>query len=127
MLGPGRARDGALMARLTAMVERATPQLFQHQIAALLGRPNAHRGLSAIPCPTALIVGRQDGWSPLAQHEEMAALIPGAVLTVIEGAGHMSPVEQPQAVAEALVAWMGMDERADEQACIQSPVPAYLS
>jgi pimeloyl-ACP methyl ester carboxylesterase len=127
MLAPGRARDGALMARLTAMVERATPQLFQRQIAALLGRPNAHRGLSVIPCPTAVIVGRQDAWSPLAQHEEMAALIPRAQLTVIEGSGHMAPVEQPEAVAEALLAWIGLDERADEQACIQSPIPAYLS
>ena len=127
MLGPGRARDGALMARLTAMVERATPQLFQHQIAALLGRPNAHRGLAAIPCPTAVIVGRQDAWSPLAQHEEMAGLIPHAQLMVIEGSGHMSPVEQPQAVADALLAWMALDEKADAQACIQAHVPAYLS
>jgi pimeloyl-ACP methyl ester carboxylesterase len=131
MLGPGRARDGELMARLSAMVERATPQLFQRQIAALLRRPNAHRGLSAISCPTAVIVGRQDAWSPLAQHEEMAALVPEAQLTVIEEAGHMTPVEQPEAVAEALLAWMGIDpqahERTNEQACIQSPIPAYLS
>jgi pimeloyl-ACP methyl ester carboxylesterase len=92
--------------RLTAMVERATPRLFQRQIGALLTRPNAHRGLSAIPCPTAVIVGRQDAWSPLAQHEEMAALIPGARLSVIEDCGHMSPAEQPKAVADALFAWM---------------------
>lgn len=127
MLGPGRARDGDLMARLSAMVERATPQLFQRQIAALLGRPNAHRGLAAIACPTAVIVGRQDAWSPLAQHEEMAALIPGAQLTVIEESGHMSPVEQPEAVAGALLAWMGIGGKADQRACIQSPIPAYLS
>jgi pimeloyl-ACP methyl ester carboxylesterase len=106
MLGPHRVRDAALMDRLTAMVERATPRLFQRQIGALLTRPNAHRGLSQIPCPTAVIVGRQDAWSPLAQHEEMAALIPEARLSVIEEAGHMSPVEQPEAVAEALFAWM---------------------
>ena len=106
MLAPGRARDEALMGRLTAMVERATPRLFQRQIGALITRPNAHRGLHAIACPTAVIVGRQDGWSPLAQHEEMAALIPQARLTVIEDCGHMSPVEQPEAVAEALAAWL---------------------
>jgi len=106
MLAPRRARDSALMARLTAMVERATPRLFQRQIGALLTRPNAHRGLPAIPCPTAVIVGRLDAWSPLAQHEEMAALIPDAWLSVVEDCGHMSPVEQPDAVAEALVAWM---------------------
>ena len=106
MLAPQRARDPALMDRLTAMVERATPRLFQRQIGALLTRPNAHRGLSAIPCPTAVIVGRQDAWSPLAQHEEMTALIPRARLSVIEDCGHMSPAEQPGIVAEALYAWM---------------------
>jgi pimeloyl-ACP methyl ester carboxylesterase len=106
MLGPGRSRDAALMARLSAMVERATPELFQRQSGALLTRPNAHRGLAAIPCPTAVIVGRQDAWSPLAQHEEISTLIPHAWLTVIEDSGHMSPVEQPEAVAEALAVWM---------------------
>jgi len=106
MLAPHRARDQVLMDRLTAMVERATPRLFQRQIGALLTRPNAHRGLHAIPCPTAVIVGRQDAWSPLVQHEEMAALIPRARLMVIEDSGHMSPAEQPAAVADALFAWM---------------------
>lgn len=106
MLAPQRVRDEALMGRLTAMVERATPRLFQRQIGALLTRPNAHRGLTSIPCPTAVIVGRQDAWSPPAQHEEMTALIPHAWLSVIEEAGHMAPVEQPEAVAEALAAWM---------------------
>ena len=109
MVGPTHVQDPALMARLTAMVERATPQLFQRQIGALLTRPNAHRSLAAISCPTAVIVGRQDAWSPLAQHEEMAALIPHAWLTVIEDCGHMSPVEQPEAVAEALVQWLATE------------------
>lgn len=106
MLPASRLRDDALMGRLTAMVERATPRLFQRQIGALLTRPNAHRGLAAISCPTALIVGRQDAWSPPAQHQEMAALIPGAWLSVIEDCGHMSPAEQPEAITDALEAWM---------------------
>ena len=91
MLAPHSARDPALMARLTVMVERATPRLFQRQIGALLTRPNAHRGLATIPCPTAVIVGRLDAWSPIAQHVEMATLIPQARLSVIEDAGHMAP------------------------------------
>ena len=94
------------MARLTAMVERAAPGLFQRQINALLTRPNAHRGLAAIACPTVVAVGALDAWSPIAQHEEMAALIPNARLRVIDASGHMSPAEQPEAVAEILTAWM---------------------
>ena len=106
MVADGRAADAALMDRLTAMVERANPDLFERQVQALLGRPNAFRALGAIPCPTALIVGRLDTWSPPAQHEEMAACIAGAYLTVIDGSGHMAPAEQPDAVSAALLSWM---------------------
>jgi pimeloyl-ACP methyl ester carboxylesterase len=113
MVAPDRGGDEALMARLTAMVERAAPPLFQTQINALLTRPNAHGGLSAIPCPTVVAVGALDAWSPLAQHKEMAALIPKARLAVIGASGHMSPAEQPEAVADVLAAWM--DAPAGEQ------------
>jgi pimeloyl-ACP methyl ester carboxylesterase len=109
MVAAGRAADAALMDRLTAMVERASPALFERQVQALLDRPNAYRALASIRCPTAMIVGRLDTWSPPAQHEEMAARIPNAYLTVIDGAGHMSPVEQPDAVSAALLSWLGAD------------------
>ena len=32
--------------------------------------------------------------------------IPGAVLTLIEGAGHFTPLEEPEAVKKALRAWL---------------------
>jgi pimeloyl-ACP methyl ester carboxylesterase len=106
MVAADRVGDTALMARLSAMVERADPPLFQRQIGALLTRPNARRTLSAITCPTAVIVGKLDSWSPPAQHEEMAACIQNSYLAVIEGSGHMTPAEQPEAVADVLAEWM---------------------
>ena len=57
------------------------------------------------------MVGRQDRWSPLAQHEEIAAVIPGAELVVIEDSGHMAPVEQPEQVSQALLAGSVLDSR----------------
>ena len=33
-------------------------------------------------------------------------MIPNARLRVIDASGHMSPAEQPEAVAEILTAWM---------------------
>jgi pimeloyl-ACP methyl ester carboxylesterase len=58
-----------------------------------------------------VMVGRQDRWSPLAQHEEIAALIPHAELSVVEESGHMSPVEQPEQVSNALLRWLGLREK----------------
>jgi pimeloyl-ACP methyl ester carboxylesterase len=109
MVDEARSGDPALLEPLRAMVMRATPEQHERQIRALLGRPDARPLLSTISCPTLVMVGRQDRWSPLAQHEEIAALIPGAELVVIENSGHMSPVEQPEAVSQALLRWLGFD------------------
>ena len=109
MVDEARTGDPALMEPLRAMVLRATPEQHERQIRALLGRPDARPLLPTITCPTLVMVGRQDRWSPLAQHEEIAALIPGAELVVIENSGHMSPVEQPEAVSQALLRWLGLD------------------
>jgi pimeloyl-ACP methyl ester carboxylesterase len=96
----------ALLDPLAAMVERYTPDNFENQQRALLDRPDARAVLSSIDCPTLILCGRQDAWSRVAQHEEIAALIPGSKLVVIEECGHMSPVEQPEAVTSALSGWV---------------------
>ncbi|MFJ2994281.1 alpha/beta fold hydrolase [Pandoraea sp. NPDC087047] len=90
------------------MIERSDPDQFAAQIHALLGRPDASAQLSDVRCPTLVLCARQDTWSPLARHEIMAALIPGAVLSVVEHSGHMSPMERPQAVADAMRAWLSL-------------------
>ncbi|WP_240540072.1 alpha/beta fold hydrolase [Salinarimonas soli] len=113
MVHEDRVGDDALMAPLRAMVMRATPAQHARQIRALLNRPDARPLLPAIECPTLVMVGRQDRWSPLAQHEEIAAAIPDATLVVIEDSGHMAPVEQPRAVTDALLAWLGFPDAKD--------------
>jgi pimeloyl-ACP methyl ester carboxylesterase len=90
------------------MVERQTPDRYAAQIDALLGRPDVSALLRAIRVPTLVACGREDAWSPLPQHEEIAALVPGSRLAVFEDCGHMAPMEQPGAVASALVAWLAM-------------------
>ena len=78
MVHPARLADDGLMDAILDMIERQTPDQFAAQIEALLARPDAGAVLRAIRCPTLVLCGRQDAWSPLAQHEEMAAMIPGA-------------------------------------------------
>ncbi len=103
--GPNR-ENAALMRDLTEMVLRRSPALHQRQITALVNRPDAAAYLGDIACPTLLVVGRHDAWSPVAQHEEMLALLPDARLEVVEDAGHFAPVEQPEAVADLLAAFL---------------------
>lgn len=102
MLPESRWNDEVLLESVLAMVERKTPQIHAAQIRALLTRPDASAMLPGISCPTLLLCGREDRWSPLARHEQMAARIPGARLAVIEGAGHMTTMERPESVSAAM-------------------------
>lgn len=102
MLPESRWNDEVLMESILAMVERKTPQIHAAQIRALLTRPDAGAVLPGISCPTLLLCGREDRWSPLARHEQMAARIPGALLAVIEDAGHMTTMERPESVSAAM-------------------------
>jgi pimeloyl-ACP methyl ester carboxylesterase len=106
MVHPDRLGDERLMAPLHAMILRMTPAIHARQIKALLDRPDAEAVLPTIRCPVLIGVGRQDAWSPLAQHEAIAAAIPHAKLVVFEDSGHMAPMEAPEAVTAALRGWL---------------------
>lgn len=88
------------------MLERSSPLQFEAQITALLNRPDATPVLPSIACPTLVLTGREDLWSPPEQHAAIAHAIPGAQLTVLEHCGHMSTLEQPQGVNQALQDWL---------------------
>jgi len=106
MVDPRRKDDRDLIDSLKAMVTRATPDQHQRQIQALLNRPDARGVLASVSCPTLVMVGRQDQWSPIAQHEEIASLIPGSRLVIIEDCGHMSLAERPMETTQALLDWL---------------------
>ena len=95
---------------ILAMIERKTADTFAAQLNALIQRPDATGVLAALQCPTLLLCGRQDAWSPLARHEDMHRLCPHSRLVVVEGSGHMTTMEQPQAVSRALRDWMENDK-----------------
>lgn len=106
MMGASPSRIAEVMPALVAMVERATPEGFARQIAALLNRPDARPLLPTIDVPTLLLSGANDTWSSIAQHADMQRQVPHATLVEIAGAGHMSPAEKPEPVARALRRWL---------------------
>jgi pimeloyl-ACP methyl ester carboxylesterase len=61
--------------------------------------------LGAISVPSLVIVGRQDRMTPVKYSEYLASNIPDAELVVIEDAGHMVALEQPQLVTAAVSRW----------------------
>ena len=106
MMKPGRMSDSALVETIVRMIERKNPRIHEMQMLALLGRPDAKPVLPKIACPTLLLTGREDSWSPPAAHEAMAAAIPSSRLVIVPDSGHMAPMEQPAAVASAMREWL---------------------
>jgi pimeloyl-ACP methyl ester carboxylesterase len=106
MVHPDRLADAALMTAIHDMIERKSLDVFEAQVRALLARPEAGPLLPRIRCPTLLLCGREDAWSPPARHEEMARAIPGARLVLVNDCGHMSTMERPEAVNAALLSWL---------------------
>ena len=73
----------------------------------LARRPDSTPLLSKMLCPTLVLVGEQDALSPPEVAEQMASAIPGARLTRIPGAGHLSNLENPSAFNRALLDHLG--------------------
>jgi pimeloyl-ACP methyl ester carboxylesterase len=105
LVHPSRLSDAPLVDSILDMMQRKSPAIFGAQVKALVERPDATPVLRAIRCPTLVICGREDSWSPLARHEQIASLIPGSKLVVIETCGHMATMERPAEVTAALLEW----------------------
>ncbi|WEK45909.1 MAG: alpha/beta hydrolase [Candidatus Andeanibacterium colombiense] len=106
MVAPARRGDEGLMEPMRAMCRRAGTATFEAQIKALLARPEQESLLPQIACPMLVMTGSEDSWSPVPQHEAIAAAVPNSELVVVEGAGHMIMPEAPEAVNAAIAHWL---------------------
>lgn len=82
------------------------PQVFANQSAALRDRADRQDALRAFRGPALVLMGADDRLCPRDRHELMHALMPQSRLTIIAGAGHLPPLEQPQPTAAALRRWL---------------------
>ena len=69
---------------------------------ALRDRPDSTPLLGRIGVPVLVVAGDDDQIAPAAEMEAMARAIPGAQFTLVAGAGHMTPLEQPPALTGAI-------------------------
>jgi pimeloyl-ACP methyl ester carboxylesterase len=106
MIGPDQRDNAPLVETMWQMCRDMGFDICERQIMALLNRPEVESLLPGIDVPALIGVGRDDSWAPPAQHEEIAAAIPGATLEIFEHCGHMAPVEAPDAFNAALTRWL---------------------
>ena len=104
-LAPGPARAETLDLVMD-MALALGPDVFVRQSRALQRRPDFSATLKSVRVPTLILCGRHDQLCPVSRHELMAAMIPGADLVVIDGAGHLPTLETPAEVTAALERWL---------------------
>ena len=101
-----RLTDKAFVDLIVQMAVDTGLEAFLRQQAALMARGDNRPLLPDIRCPTLVLIGRQDILTPLELSEEIAAAIPGAQLEIIDDSGHLSTLEQPDAVNRTLRRWL---------------------
>ena len=106
LVHPERQDDRRLLDTLIIMAQRVGRDAFLRQEKAIIARPDGRADLARIAVPSLVLCGREDQVTLLAWNEEMASLIPGAELVVIEHCGHLSTLEQPKEVNAALRHWL---------------------
>jgi pimeloyl-ACP methyl ester carboxylesterase len=89
-----------------AMADDVGAATFDRQLAAQATRIDERPALPRVAVPTLVLAGGADVLCPVDRHEEIAALVPGARLEVLDGVGHLVTLEAPARVAAALEAWL---------------------
>ncbi|MFF3018388.1 alpha/beta fold hydrolase [Streptomyces sp. NPDC057939] len=99
-MGPGSAPDRV---EACARIVHGCPAGVRHAWSQVLAALDLDAELARLTVPTAVIGGTADRLTPIGHARALAAALPNCVgLTELTGAGHMTPVEAPEAVSAAL-------------------------
>ena len=106
LVHPDHRGDRDLQDILFGMMRETGAEAYIRQQRAIMARPDSRPSLSGIEIPTLVLVGEGDAITPPEIAREMAEMIEWASLVVIPEAGHMSTLEQPERVNQALQLWL---------------------
>lgn len=98
--------DERLKGIVRAMARETGVEAFVKQERAIMGRPDSRPLLASIKCPTLVLVGDGDELTPPDLAKEIAGGIAGSKLAIVPECGHLSTLEQPDAVNAAMAEWL---------------------
>ncbi|MBR1218612.1 alpha/beta fold hydrolase [Bradyrhizobium sp. U87765 SZCCT0131] len=104
---PARVTEAALHRLVHDMGDDVGVAGFVNNQTAIIARPDSRPGLASIRCPTLVVGAEQDALLPKELSAEIAAGIAGSRLVLVPDCGHLSQAERPDAVADALLVWLG--------------------
>lgn len=88
------------------MARALGPDVFRRQSLALRDRADQTATLHRFAGPALVLMGAQDRLCPRDRHDLMHALMPRSKLVIVDGAGHLPPLEQPDQTLTALQDWL---------------------
>jgi pimeloyl-ACP methyl ester carboxylesterase len=91
-----------VVAAVRKIMADATPVGVMVAQRAMAARKDERQQLESTRIPVTVVYGEDDPIVPRAEAEAMAAAIPGATFVIVPNAGHLPPIEQPDAVTAAL-------------------------
>lgn len=95
-----------LVAALRERILATAPQAIADALHGLAARADSRPTLAEVRVPTLVLVGAEDVLTPPAESQAMAAAIPGSRLEIVARAGHLANLERPEAVNQALAAFL---------------------
>jgi 3-oxoadipate enol-lactonase len=102
-----RSANPDLVESVRSMIEATPTSTITAALEAMANRADSSQFLGTIAVPVLVVVGSDDEVTPRAEAEQMAASIAGARFEVIDGAGHLSNLERPEAFSSALETFLG--------------------
>jgi pimeloyl-ACP methyl ester carboxylesterase len=109
LLAPASLARPAIVERVRAMSSAASDAGIVAALQAMHDRPDSTPVLATIRVPTLIVVGAEDALTPPAMARVIHRGVAGSKLVEIPGAGHLAPLENPEAFNRALRAHLGHD------------------
>lgn len=107
LLCPSTLKEQPDLTRIVQqMMEAARPTTVAATLRGLARRPDRSAMLRELARPTLVVVGQEDAITPPSVAQTLAQLIPGSNLIFIASAGHLAPLEQPEAVNTAILEFL---------------------
>jgi pimeloyl-ACP methyl ester carboxylesterase len=109
LVHPDHRDDQALQDIMFGMMRATGVEAYIRQQRAIMARADSRPLLPGTEIPTLVLVGESDAITPPEIARETAEMIEWASLVVVPEAGHMSTLEQPERVTQALQLWLGQN------------------
>ncbi len=106
LVHPAHQADEALQDLVIGMMQETGADAYIRQQRAIMTRADSRPLLPGLEIPTLVLVGEGDAITPPDIAREMAEMVEWASLVIIPESGHLSTLEQPERVTQALRLWL---------------------